>query len=55
MPRIPRGYSVGHAYHVLNRGNGGGTIFHTDSDCAAFPDLLGVAKARHPVQISASA
>jgi hypothetical protein len=28
MPRIPRGQVAGHAYHVLNRGNGGTTVFH---------------------------
>lgn len=51
MPRIPRGASAGHAYHVLNRGNGGVTVFHKDADYAAFLDLLGAAKARYPVQI----
>jgi len=28
MPRIPRGQLIGHAFHLLNRGNGRATIFH---------------------------
>jgi len=51
MPLIPRGSNAGHAYHVLNRGNGGATVFHKDSDYAAFLDLLGAAKTRHPLKI----
>lgn len=51
MPRIPSGYSVGHAYHVLNRGNEVTPSFHADSDYAAFLDLLDAAKAQHPVQM----
>ncbi|BFU92124.1 MAG: hypothetical protein NTAFB01_33110 [Nitrospira sp.] len=51
MPRIPRGSSAGYAYHVLNRGNGGATVFHKDADYAAFLDLLGTAKVRHPIKI----
>jgi putative transposase len=50
MPRIPRGYSAGHAYHVLNRGHGGATVFHQDGDYAAFLELLGEANARHPIK-----
>jgi len=53
MPRIPRGQVSGYAYHVLNRGNGGATIFHKDGDYAAFLDLLAMAKARHPVKVFA--
>lgn len=55
MPRILRGQVAGHAYHVLNRGSSGAAVFHKDTDYAAFLDLLGAAKARHPVQITASA
>ena len=51
MPRIPRGHVAGHAYHVLNRGNGGTAVFYTDADYAAFLDLLGIDKARHPIRI----
>ena len=53
MPRIPRGHLAGHAFHVLNRGNGGATVFHTEGDYRAFLDLLAAAKARHPVKILA--
>ena len=53
MPRIPRGHLAGHAFHVLNRGNGGATVFHTDGDYRAFVDLLAAAKARHPVKLLA--
>jgi hypothetical protein len=28
MPLIPRGQVARHAYHVLNRGNGGAMVFH---------------------------
>ena len=53
MPRIPRGQLAGHAFHVLNRGNGGATVFHSDGDYQAFLDLLAAAKAKHPVKILA--
>lgn len=53
MPRIPRGQLAGHAFHVLNRGNGGATVFHADGDYRAFLDLLAAAKARHPVKLLA--
>jgi putative transposase len=51
MPRIPRGQIGGHVYHVLNRGNGGATVFHKDADYQAFLDLLADAKARYPIKI----
>ena len=51
MPRIARGLLAGHAYHVLNRGNGQATIFHKHSDYQAFLDLLAAAKARFPVRL----
>ncbi|MDH5668630.1 MAG: transposase [Nitrospira sp.] len=53
MPRIPRGQVAGHAYHVLNRGNGGAPVFHKDADYAAFLELLGAAKARHRLKLFA--
>ena len=34
MPRHARRCPGGLAYHVLNRGNGGGRIFHCDADYA---------------------
>ncbi len=51
MPRIPRGQLAGHAYHVLNRGNGGAVVFHKDSDYASFLDLLQMAKTKFPVRV----
>jgi putative transposase len=42
---------AGHAYHVLNRGNGGATVFHKDGDYTAFLDLLATAKAKDPVKL----
>ena len=53
MPRIPRGQAAGYAYHVLNRGNGGTTVFHKDGDYTAFLDLLALAKRNFPVQVFA--
>ena len=51
MPRIPRGQVAGHAYHVLNRGNGGAVVFHMDGDYTACLDLLATAKAKYPVKL----
>ena len=51
MPRIPRGQVAGHAYHVLNRGNGGAVVFHKESDYAAFLALLQTAKSKYPVRV----
>jgi putative transposase len=51
MPRIPRGQVGGHAYHILNRGNGGATIFHKEGDFAAFLDLLIAANRKFPVKV----
>ena len=45
------GVSADSAYHVLNRGNGGGTVFHKDGDYTAFLQLLGTAKAKFPVKV----
>jgi len=53
MPRIPRGTAEGFIYHVFNRGNDKKTIFHKDSDYAAFIKLVRDAKNRHPVQMMA--
>lgn len=52
MPRIPRGQVAGHAYHILNRGNGGVTVFHKGGDYAAFLDLLATAKSKFSVKVS---
>jgi len=51
MPRIPRGQLGSHTYHVLNRGNGGATVFHKDGDYRAFLDMLADAKARYSVNV----
>ena len=51
MPRIPRGLIGGQAYHVLNRGNGGATVFHKDGDYAAFLELLAAAKKKFHVSV----
>jgi Transposase and inactivated derivatives len=51
MPRIPREQVAGHAYHVLNRGNGDAAVFHKESDYTAFLDLLATAKSKHPVKL----
>ena len=51
MPRIPRGQIAGHTYHIINRGNGGATVFHKDNDYQAFLDLLAVAKSKYPMKV----
>ena len=51
MPRIPRGQIAGHAYHVINRGNGGATIFHQPGDYRAFLHLLDSAKTKFGVKL----
>ncbi|MBM4123728.1 MAG: hypothetical protein FJ246_02040 [Nitrospira sp.] len=48
---IPRGQVAVHAYYVLNRGNGGATVFHKDGDYTAFLDLLAKAKAKFSVKV----
>src|SRR5262249_22536636 len=53
MPRNPRASQGGYCYHVLNRGNGRRTIFHKDSDFAAFVKLLRQAGARTSVRLLA--
>ncbi len=40
MPRIPRGQLIGHAFHLLNRGNGRATVLRNDGDA-------GVVQRRH--------
>jgi len=52
MPCIPRGQVAGYAYHILNRGNGGATVFHKDGDYTAFLNLLATAKAKCPTLLS---
>jgi putative transposase len=42
---------AGHVYHVLNRGNGGATVFHKDGDYTALLDWLATAKAKYPITL----
>jgi putative transposase len=53
MPRIPRGQLVGHAFHLLNRGNARATVFDNDADYRAVITLLAKAKERTPVRVAA--
>ncbi|HEV3260786.1 MAG TPA: transposase [Gemmataceae bacterium] len=53
MPRTPRASQGGYCYHVLNRGNGRGTVFHKDGDFAAFLKLLRQADERTPMRLLA--
>ncbi len=53
MPRRARSEIPGLTYHVLNRGNGGATLFHCPGDYRAFLELLLEAKSRHPVKVFA--
>ena len=51
MPRTSRA-SVGNmCYHVLNRGNARGEVFHKDDDYAAFLKLLVQASERLPMRL----
>lgn len=51
MPRIPRGQLAGYAYHIINRGNGGATIFNNTGDYQVFLDLLCEAKSKFAVKV----
>jgi putative transposase len=53
MPRIPRGQLIGHAFHLLNRGNCRATVFRNDGDYSAFIRLLAMAKHRTHMRIAA--
>ena len=53
MPRTARAVRPGVVYHVLNRGNGGGTLFHKPADFDAFLRVLTGALSRHPVDLFA--
>ena len=52
MPRIPRGQVGGHAYHVLNRWNGGAAVLHKDGDYLRFLNVLATAKRKHRIGAS---
>ena len=53
MPRIPRGLRGGGVAHVLSRGNGRATVFHSAGEYQAFIALLDEARQRHPVDLFA--
>jgi putative transposase len=53
MPRISRGLVDDFIYHVLNRGNGGQTIFHKDKDYEAFINIIREARGHYKVKIFA--
>ena len=51
MGRAPRVDAAGHLYHVLNRANRRGTIFHKDADYEAFEQTLQQAIDRSSVEL----
>lgn len=53
MPRTARASVGGICYHVLNRGNARGVVFHQDGDFAAFVKLISLAKERLPMRVLA--
>ena len=53
MPRTLRASRGGICYHVLNRGNGGGRVYHHDEDYQAFVELMAAASDRLPMRVLA--
>jgi putative transposase len=53
MPRTIRASAADICYHVLNRGNARGTVFHNANDYAAFIRLMEEAGSRVPMRILA--
>jgi len=51
MPRTARAAVGGVCYHVLNRGNARGQVFHDDADYRGFLELLATAGRRVPVRL----
>jgi putative transposase len=51
MPRTARAAVGGMCYHVLNRGNARGEVFHKPDDYAAFLELLPLAVDRLPMRV----
>jgi putative transposase len=51
MPRTVRASVGGVCYHVSNRGNARGKVFHKDDDFAAFVKLMAEANERLPLRI----
>ena len=55
MPRTSRASVGGVCYHVLNRGNNRGTVFHNPDDYDAFVDLAALANQRLAMRVLAFA
>jgi putative transposase len=53
MPRTARCSSGGYTYHVLNRGNARGAVFHGADDYEAFLDLMAESSVRTPMRVLA--
>ena len=51
MPRTARASRGGYVYHVLNRGNARGDVFHKDDDFAAFVELMARANERLAMRV----
>ena len=51
MPRTARASQGGYLYHVLNRGNARGDVFHKDADFLAFVDLMRLANERLAMRV----
>jgi hypothetical protein len=45
MPRTARASAGGYCYHVINRGNARGAVFHKEKDLIAF---VGIMRVVHP-------
>ena len=53
MPRSPRRFSSGRAYHLINRGVRRLPLFATDDDYVHFQQLMGAAQQRTPLRLLA--
>lgn len=53
MPRTARASVGDYCYHVINRGNGRGQVFHAERDYQAFIVLLAEAARRTPMRLLA--
>jgi putative transposase len=53
MPRTARATVGGYCYHVLNRGNARGQVFHHEGDYVHFVDLMRQVCARLPMRVLA--
>lgn len=54
MPRIPRNFHADQCYHVINRGNGGATVFRQRDDYLAFVDIIARSSGRIPMRLLAA-